>query len=125
MHTVIETHSFRRAADTASLTEEERLAITSLVAENPLLGDLIQGTGGARKFRFGRHGKGKSGGYRVISFYAADDVPVFLLDVYAKGEKVNLTKAERNELKRILSSIADEWRASVKRKVTLLGKVRA
>jgi len=47
-------------------------------------------------------GKGKSGGYRVISYFGGDDVPVFLLNVFAKGDKVNLSKAERNELKRIL-----------------------
>ena len=44
-------------------------------------GDLIPGTGGARKFRFAKAGMGKRSGYRIISYYAADDVPVFLLDV--------------------------------------------
>jgi hypothetical protein len=39
-----------------------------------------------------------------------DDVPVFLLNVFAKGEKVDLSKAERNELKKILADIADVYR---------------
>jgi hypothetical protein len=37
-------------------------------------------------------------------------VPIFLLNVFAKGEKVNLSKAERNELKKILADIADLYR---------------
>lgn len=121
MQAVVETHSFRRAANAAGLTEEERLAITNLVAANPMLGDLMEGTGGARKFRMAARGKGKSGGYRVVTFYAAEDVPVFLLDLFVKGEKVSLTKAERNELKGILATLADEWRASAKAKIASLG----
>src|SRR5262245_189980 len=119
MHSVIETHVFSRAAD-ALLTEDERLAITTAISENPTMGDVMQGTGGARKVRFSGRGKGKSGGYRVVTFYAADDVPVFLLDIYSKGETINLTKGERNELKKLLGGLADAWRASVKAKVTKL-----
>lgn len=91
--------------------------MTLAISEDPMIGDLIPGTGGARKFRYGGKGKGKSGGYRVITYYAADDVPVFLLDLYAKGEKINLTQAERNELKAILGSLANDWRESVKKVV--------
>jgi hypothetical protein len=122
MHAVIETHSFRRAANAAGVTETERVAIVDLVSADPLAGDLMEGTGGARKLRFAAKGKGKSGGYRIITFFAAQDVPVFLLDIFAKGEKVNLSKAERNELKEILSNLADEWRASAKAKIGSLRK---
>jgi hypothetical protein len=75
----------------------------------------------ARKFRLAARGKGKSGGYRIVTFYAAADVPVFLLDLFVKGEKVNLSKAERNELKGILATLADEWRSSAKAKIASLG----
>jgi hypothetical protein len=81
----------------------------------------MKGTGGARKIRFAGRGKGKRGGYRVITYYAADDVPVFLLDLFAKGDVVNLTKAERNELRGVLASLADDYRTSVKRKLAALG----
>lgn len=67
--------------------------------------------------RFAKPGKGKSSGYRVITFYAAEDVPVFLMDVYAKGEKISLSAAEKAEIKKVLSTVADEWRASVREKV--------
>jgi mRNA-degrading endonuclease RelE of RelBE toxin-antitoxin system len=54
------------------------------MALHPDAGDIMPGTGGARKVRFSGRGKGKSGGYRVITFFAADDIPVFLIDVYSK-----------------------------------------
>ena len=63
----------------------------------------MPGTGGARKVRFAGRAKGKSGGYRVITFYAADDIPVFLLDIYGKDAQANLSKAQRNELRKTLS----------------------
>ena len=124
MHAVVETHGFRKAADGAGLTEDDRLAIMNLVAADPLLGTPLEGTGGARKFRFAdkAKGKGKSGGYRVVTFFAAQDVPVFLLEIFAKGEKLNLSKAERNELKGTLATLADDWRASAREKIASLRK---
>ena len=123
MHCVIETPAFARAADTV-LIEEERLAITTAIAENPTMGVVIKGTGGARKVRFPGRGKGKSGGYRVVTFFAAEDVPVFLLDVFGKGDKVNLSKAECNALRKILGGLAEEWRKSVKMKAAMLERSR-
>ncbi len=109
MQTVIETADFLKDAKDAGLSEEERREIVDFIADNPLAGDEISGTGGARKVRFGAKGKGKSGGVRVITFYSGDAIPVFLLNVFAKGDKVNLTKAERNTLKKILGSVADAY----------------
>ena len=85
-------------------------AIVGFVALNPDAGDEIKGTGGARKIRFGGKGKGKSGSFRVISFYGGADIPVFLLTVFAKNEKTNLTKAERNEFKATLTALAAAYR---------------
>ncbi len=120
MHVVIETPTYQRSAERTGLSEDERIAIVSIVASDPMAGDLMEGTGGARKLRIAGRGKGKSGGYRVITFYAADDVPIFLLDLYGKGEKANLTKAERNALHAILSTLAEKYRKSVARKVAAL-----
>ena len=87
-----------------------------MIANNPEAGNEIGGTGGARKVRVAGRGKGKRGGYRVITFYSGKEVPVFLLAVYSKGEKANLSKAERNELKGILGDIVQE-RKGAKRHV--------
>lgn len=115
MQAVIETPDFIRDAKRAGLTEDEREAVVEFLARHPSAGAEIPGTGGARKIRFAGRGKGKSGGYRVITFYSGRDIPVFLLNVFAKGDKVNLTPAERNELKDILASLADAYRKGVKR----------
>jgi hypothetical protein len=118
MHGVVTTSVFARNAAKARLSEYEHLRIETFLSENPTAGDLIRGTGGARKIRFAAPGRGKSGGYRVITYFAAEDVPIFLLDIYSKGERVNLSQAERNELKRILGRVADDYRQSVKAKTT-------
>jgi hypothetical protein len=109
LHTVVETLEFARGARQV-LTESERTELIDYLAANPAAGDLMQGTGGARKLRWGAKGKGKRGGARVIAFYGGPRVPVFLLAVFGKGEKANLTKAERNELRQVLASLAVEYR---------------
>lgn len=98
MHAVIETPEYLRAAARAGMTDEEREAALITIAENPLAGDLIQGTGGCRKIRVSGRGRGKSGGYRLITYYGGTDVPVFLLTVFAKGQRSDLTARERNGL---------------------------
>lgn len=123
MHTVIETPTY--LADAAGLSDVERARIVMFLAANPMAGDLIPGTGGARKIRFAGRGKGKSGGYRTISYYAAPDVPVFLLALLNKGERANLSMAERNALRKELSGLADDYRAGVKAKASALRKRKA
>ena len=110
MHTVIETPAFLASAADEGISEEERAAMVAYVAAHPTAGEVIQGTGGARKLRFAGRSKGKSGGYRVIMFHAAEDIPVFLLDVYAKDSQANLSKAQRNELRSVLTALPKVWR---------------
>ena len=89
------------------------MALIEFVARSPTAGDLMQGTGGARKLRWGAQGKGKSGGARVITFYAGLDMPVFLLAVFGKSERANISKAERNELRQILSGLVAAYKRRV------------
>lgn len=110
MQTVVETPGYIVDAHDAGLTDQERASIVTAFARSPMHGVLMPGTGGARKARFAGRGKGKSGGYRVISYFAGDDLPVFLLALFGKGEKTNITKAEANALKSMLSGIADAYR---------------
>jgi hypothetical protein len=117
MHAVIETPTFLSDAAAAGLSDDERAAIVGFVAKNPKAGVLIRGTGGARKVRIAGRGKGKSGGYRLVTYFAAPDVPTFLLAMINKGERSDLSKAEQNALRTELSSIADDYRAGVLRLV--------
>lgn len=109
LQTIVETPEFLRRAR-GLLTEQDRDELLDFLASNPMAGDLMQGTGGARKLRWAAHGKGKRGGARVITFYGGPQVPVFLLTVFGKGERANLTKAERNELRTILAHLVAEYR---------------
>ncbi len=110
LHTIIETPSFIADARAAGLSEEERRRIVDSLAVYPKAGDVIPGAGGARKVRFAGRGHGKRGGYRVITFYAAEDVPVFLLNVFAKGDRVDLSQAERNVLRQVLGELVETYR---------------
>jgi len=114
VHTVIETQAYLRDAGRVGMSEGDRLNAVKAIAADPLIGDLIEGTGGVRKFRLAGRGKGKSGGYRIITYFGGEDVPVFILAALSKGETANLTKAERNELKMIVSSIAEDYRTGMK-----------
>jgi hypothetical protein len=122
MHAVIETPTF--LADCKGLSEDERLSIVAAVATDPHLGDLMPGTGGARKRRFPGRGKGKRGGYRTVTYYAAEDIPVLLLALINKGERADLPKAEQTALRDLLSRFAETYRASVKQRVQALSKRR-
>lgn len=114
MHTVISTPEFLSQAKNCGLTQGEIDEIVQFIAEFPESGDVIAGTGAARKLRHAGRGKGKSGGYRTIHYWGGGDIPVFLLAVYGKGQRSNLSKAERNALAKILPKIGDAYRKSTK-----------
>ena len=107
--TVVETPLFLRKAEKI-LDEQERMALVIAIGEEPEAGEIILGTGGVRKFRLAGRGFGKSGGYRIISYFGGADVPVFLLAALSKGQRANFSKAECQELKLIVSTIAEGYR---------------
>jgi len=110
MQTVVETPGYLKAAE-AIFSREERDQIVGFVAANPECGEVMQGTGGYRKVRVARSGMGKRGGARVIYILRSEAFPVFLITAYAKNEKENLTKQERN----LLAKRADEIFAKYRR----------
>ena len=124
MHTVLETPTFLRDVAQSGLSEDQHERIVRRIAENPGQGDVIPGTGGARKVRFSGRGKGKSGGYRVVTYFAADDVPVLMLALVDKGGRADLSQAERNALRMELQGFAKDYRAGVMAKLAVLRKGR-
>jgi hypothetical protein len=98
MITVIETKAYISRADDI-MSADERSAVVDFIADNPESGDVMPGTGGVRKLRVALDGRGKRGGARVIYYYQNQEIPVFLLGLFAKNQKTSLTKAERNTLK--------------------------
>jgi len=110
VQTIVETKAFLADAEDAGMSEEEREALVATVASNPTAGDLMQGTGGCRKLRFKKPGTGKSGGYRVITYFGGTDMPVFLLTVFAKNQRANLNQAERNALAKLTGQLGNMLR---------------
>ena len=100
MHTVVETNEYLIAAKKAGMSDAERAVAVDIIAANPEAGDIIPGTGGCRKVRVPREGKGKSGGYRVVTYFTDAEVPVFLLTVISKGKQANLTDRQKADLKK-------------------------
>ncbi len=88
MHSAVQTPAFLADAKDAGIGTQEREAIVNSLSANPSAGVVTKGTGGARKVRFAGRGKGKRGGYRIITYYGGEDLPVFLLNVFSKGDRV-------------------------------------
>ena len=109
MQTVVETPEFIRCSKKLGLTEKERSVIISELASRPTSGNEISGTGGMRKIRFASTGKGKSGGYRVITFYTGEKIPVFLITIYAKNQKENISAKEKNMMQQLSRLIVEVY----------------
>jgi hypothetical protein len=62
-----------------------------------------------RKLRWGRGGQGKSGGVRVIYYFHSEAMPLYLLTLFAKNERANLSKAERNDLAGLVEILVQTW----------------
>jgi hypothetical protein len=90
-------HGWRRPDQRCRNADDERTVLVDYLAHNPIAGDLIQGTGGVRKLRWGMEGRGKRGGARVIYFYHSTGIPLFALSAYAKTTQADLSQKDRND----------------------------
>jgi hypothetical protein len=109
VQTVVEMPAYLRTAE-AIFTATELERIVSLVAADPDCGEVMPGTGGFRKVRVARGGMGKRGGARVVYIVRSEAFPIFLVAAYAKNEKDNLSKKERNELAKRADEIFTKYR---------------
>jgi len=108
--TVVELPEFAR--DAARIwSESERAEFTDYIARCPEAGDIVQGTGGVRKVRWTAKGKGKRGGARVIYFFYTPDNPLYLVAAYAKGERENISQADR----KLYARMAAEMKSMLRR----------
>ncbi|BCQ23361.1 transcriptional regulator [Caballeronia sp. NK8] len=98
IYTIIETAVFQRYADEI-WQDPEREAFIVWLANNPLAGAVIPGTGGLRKVRWTTPGKGKRGGARVIYYNLLDDGEIWLLIAYSKTKFDNLPATFLNQLR--------------------------
>lgn len=102
----VHTAPFRRCWDRMGLDDIDLKALEDALLENPRLGDVIEGTGGARKMRIQLAGRGKRGGGRVIYVDVFEREQLYLLMAYPKNVQENLTP----EQKRIVCSLVEAIR---------------
>ncbi len=88
----------------AILTDAQYAALQQALADRPDAGVLIQGTGGLRKLRWGIGARGKSAGARVIYFWRVSESQILMLAFYAKGERTDLSPADRKALRKIVEN---------------------
>ena len=106
--TVAETESFQRKVGRL-LSENEKDLLIAYLSMQPNAGVLIKGAGGIRKLRWARSGRGKSGGVRVIYYFYNQAMPLYLLTLFGKNEKANITKEEKNILCRMVRELVKYW----------------
>ncbi len=105
MHEIVETATYLAAAERAGMSEEDRDFVAMCIAANPRAGDLIKGSNGVRKVRIARPNTGKSSGWRVLTAYVAEVEPVYLLTVYAKNQRANVSQAEINAWAKVMAEL--------------------
>ena len=106
LQTVVELAEFQRRAK-AVMTDGEREAAIVWIAENPEAGTSLGG--GLRKVRIPREGSGKSGGFRTIYVFGGRHMPIFLITVFAKNERANLTTKEQAAAVELSKEIVSMW----------------
>ena len=109
MITVAETAPFQRKS-AALLSSKEKDGLIAYLADHPSSGELIQGTGGVRKIRWARGGRGKSSGVRVIYYYHNETMPLYLLTIFGKNEKANISTEEKHLLSGLVRELVAYWR---------------
>jgi hypothetical protein len=106
---VVETPGFL-SSTRKLMTDDERMLLVDYLAHNPTSGDLIPGTGGVRKLRWGLPGRGKRGGARVIYFHHDAGMPLFALTAYAKNERADLSQQDRNDFRQLTALLVERFK---------------
>ena len=102
----IETSVFTRLIETL-LNAEQYRALQDALILRPEAGDLIQGTEGLRKIRWGAEGRGKRGGLRVIYYFKNDRGQIYFLYAYPKNKQEDLSAEQKSVLTKL---VKDEWK---------------
>lgn len=108
MITIAETPPYSRKADKL-LSYDEKQELVAYLSANPKSGVLIEGTGGIRKLRWARSSTGKSSGFRIIYYFHNETIPLYLLTLFAKNEKDNISKEEKVMLAKLVKALTSYW----------------
>lgn len=103
--TFIQTKEFSKNWDLLGFTSEDLRTLENELLNNPKVGKVIRGTGNLRKYRFALPNQGKSGSVRVCYVDFVIQETIYLITVYSKKEKDNLSEAERNNIKKLINAL--------------------
>ena len=104
----IESPKFYKRWRELGFTEEDLLRLQVELLNNPKIGAVMPETGGLRKMRYAFEGRGKSGSVRVLYVDYEEHERILLLNIFAKDEKENLTKGERNQIRKAMKQLETE-----------------
>ena len=102
------TEPFRKCWKAMGLSENDLKKLEEILLENPQLGDVIEGTGGARKMRIQIENRGKSGGGRVIYIDVFEKEKLYFLLAYPKNVQDNLTPDQKKQVRKLVEAIKKE-----------------
>ena len=108
--TFIQTREFSKNWDKLGFQDADLHRLELELIQNPARYPVVEGTGGLRKMRFSFEKEGKSGGVRVCYVDFVIEESIYLITVYPKNEKDNLSKAEKNEIRKMIVLLKDELR---------------
>ena len=103
-----EVPSFTKKWESLGLTDDDLRRLENILLKDPKTGDVIKGTGGIRKIRIPMKGNGKRGGGRVIYIDIEIKECIYLLNVYAKNEQIDITESQKIELKNMVTILKEE-----------------
>lgn len=106
--TFIQTNQFAKNWEELGLTDDDLRRLKYAIMKNPKIGPVIPGTGRLRKMRFAYENRGKSGSTRVCYVDFLVSKTVYLITVYGKSEKDNLSKEECNSIKKLIGVLEAE-----------------
>lgn len=100
--TFVQTNEFTHKWEKLGFSDDDLRKLELELLINPLVGPVIRGTGKLRKVRFAFSNSGKRGGVRVCYVDFAPYKVIYLITVYPKNERDNLTKEECSEIKKLI-----------------------
>ena len=103
----VETSAFARNLR-RHLDDDGYVALQTFLSVHPHAGQVIRGSGGIRKMRWRSRRGGKRGGSRVIYYWLARESHIYLLTIYGKGAKDDLTAGELATWRRVVEEIENE-----------------
>jgi hypothetical protein len=101
----VETNEFQVRWKSLGMSEDDLQLLQNYLLEHPEAGPMIQDTGGVRKLRWARSGRGKSGSLRIIYIDFITRAAIWLITAFGKDEKMDLSQDEKKTIKTFVKSL--------------------